>query len=60
MPIYAFYSKKLNHNIEAKDKKEAIIKAKEFAEQHKIKAYIVMNTRADVVCAVDESEGEET
>ncbi|MBR5180277.1 MAG: hypothetical protein IKW90_15985 [Lachnospiraceae bacterium] len=58
MPIYAFYSKNLNHNIEAKDKKEAIKKAKEFAEQHKINAYIVMNTRADVVCAVDESEGE--
>ena len=34
--------------------------AKEFAKQHKIKAYLVMNTRADVVCAVDESEGEKT
>lgn len=60
MPVYAFYSKDLNHSIEAKDKNEAIKKAKEFAKQHKIKAYLVMNTRADVVCAVDESEGEKT
>lgn len=58
MPIYAFYSKNLNHNIEAKDKKEAISKAKEFAEQNNIKAYIVMNTRADIIFAVDESKGE--
>ncbi|WP_303833862.1 hypothetical protein [Ruminococcus flavefaciens] len=60
MPIYALYSKNSNHSIEAKDKKEAIKKAKDFAEQQEIKAYLVMNSRADVVCAVDESEGENT
>ena len=58
MPIYALYSKDSNHNIEAKDKKEAIKKAKEVAEQNNIKAYIVMNTRADIIFAVDESKGE--
>jgi hypothetical protein len=60
MPIYSLYSKNSNHSIEAKDKKEAIKKAKDFAEQQEIKAYLVMNSRADVVCAVDESEGENT
>ena len=60
MPIYALYSKNSNHSIEAKDKKEAIKKAKEVAEQHNIKAYIVMNTRDDIIFAVDESEGENT
>ena len=56
MPIYVLYSQNKNHNIEAKDKKEAIKKAKEFAEQHNIKAYIVMNTRADIIFAYDENE----
>ena len=56
MPIYAFYSKNLNHYIEAKNKKDAVKKAKEFAEQLQINAYIVMNTRAGGVCAVDDSD----
>lgn len=51
------YSKDLNYTIEAKDKKEAIKKAKEYAELHNIKAYLVMNARADVIAVVDENDG---
>lgn len=56
MAAYIFMTKSGNHTIEAKNKKEAIEMTKEYAEQLNITNYLIMNSRADVVCAVYDEE----
>lgn len=53
MPEYILMTYGHTEHITAKDRAAAVKAAKEYAAQHDIKAYIVLNRYADVVYAQD-------
>ena len=53
MPNYILMTYGHNEPIQADNKAEAIKAAKEYAERHNLHGYIVMNTRADIILAVE-------
>lgn len=53
MPNYILMTYGHNYKFTAENKAEAIKAAKEYAERHKLHGYIVMNTRADIILAVE-------
>ena len=53
MPNYILMTYGHNYKFTAEHKAAAIKAAKEYAEKNHINGYIVMNTRADIICAVE-------
>ena len=58
MPEYILMTYGHNEHITAKDKAAAIKAAQEYAERYNIHGYIVMNSRADIIFAVDRDDTE--
>ena len=58
MPNYILMTYGHNEPITADNKTEAIKAAKKYAERYNIHGYIVMNSRADIIYAVDRDDTE--
>ena len=56
MPNYIILTYGHNQPITAENKAEAIKAAKKYAERYNIHGYIVMNSRADIIYAVEDDK----